>query len=153
MSPKIIFFRSVRPENLHVDSPGVVLQGRLGISPTVITFGRQRTTFLIRARRKIKKVVLCRPRVMQVGGLAARAWRTTPELSLQRFSARREQKKWIFGLTPFRPAAGRTTFFFRARARVNIYGTRRGGAELGWVGGPRHHHPELQLHYNCFLQP
>ena len=57
MSPKIIFFRSVRPENLHVDSPGVVLQGRLGISPTVITFGRQRTTFLIRARLKIKKVV------------------------------------------------------------------------------------------------
>ena len=29
MSPEIFFFRSVRPENLHVDSPGVVLQGRL----------------------------------------------------------------------------------------------------------------------------
>ena len=106
MSPKIIFFPSLRPENLHVDSPGVVLQGRLGISPTVITFGRQRTTFLTRAARENQKSGALPAESNASGGLSGARLENHPRAIFTEIFSKNGAKKAGFRRNAV-PAGGR----------------------------------------------
>ena len=134
MSPKIFFFGSARPENLCKDSPGVVLQGRLAQPPTVIAFGRQRTTFLTRAAREDHKSGALPAESNASGGLSGARLENHPRAIFTEIFSKKGAKRVDFRCDAV-PAGGREDdlFFSCARACEYIRDTTRGGG--AWLGG------------------